>query len=207
MEQPPSPVVRAFVESSQEHRLVSEVCARCGSHQGEQRHHALPVLQPRQPRRAPLLRGMRVPARCAVRRVRDIERARGEVLRRLRGRAFHRAGGPPSIVRRSRRDCRVHPPGSHRGDRRNSRRRAQDGHGAVRRYQGLDRTGAGPRSRGSARDRRSGAEADDRRGPPLRRLHRAVAPATASSRCSARRSRTRIIRSARCTPRCGCRRS
>ncbi len=34
-----------------------------------------------------------------------------------------------------------------------------------------------------------------------------IAPATASSRCSARRSRTRIIRNARCMRRCGCRRS
>ena len=38
---------------------------------------------------------------------------------------------------------------------------------------------------------RSGTEADDRRRASLRRLCRAVPPATASSRCSARRSSTR----------------
>ena len=54
------------------------------------------------------------------------------------------------------------------------RGRAQDGHGAVRRHQGLDGADGGPRPRGGARDRRSGAEADDRRGASLRRLHRAV---------------------------------
>ena len=54
------------------------------------------------------------------------------------------------------------------------RGRAQDGHGAVRRHQGLDRVDGGPRSRRGARDHRSGAEADDRRGASLRRLRRAI---------------------------------
>ena len=53
------------------------------------------------------------------------------------------------------------------------RGRAQDGDGAVRRHQGLDRADGGPRSGGGARDHRSGAEADDRRGASLRRLRRA----------------------------------
>ena len=47
-------------------------------------------------------------------------------------------------------------------------------HGAVRRHQGLDGADGGPRPGGGARDHRSGAEADDRRGPSLRRLHRAI---------------------------------
>ena len=55
-----------------------------------------------------------------------------------------------------------------------ARRRAQDGHRAVRRHQGIDRARAGPRSRRSARDRRPRAQADDRRGASLRRLHRAI---------------------------------
>ena len=54
------------------------------------------------------------------------------------------------------------------------RRRAQDGHGAVRRHQGLDGADGGPRPGGGARDRRSGAQADDRRGASLRRLRRAI---------------------------------
>ena len=63
--------------------------------------------------------------------------------------------------------------GARRSIRARNRRRAQDGHRAVRRYQGIDGTRAGSRSRGSARDHRSRAQADDRRGAPLRRLHRA----------------------------------
>ncbi len=55
-----------------------------------------------------------------------------------------------------------------------ARGRAQDGHGAVRRHQGLDRDDGGSRPRKGARDHRSGAEADDGRGPSLRRLRRAV---------------------------------
>jgi class 3 adenylate cyclase len=47
-----------------------------------------------------------------VRRVWGIERARREVLRRLRGRAFHPAGGPPSIVRGAGRDSRASATGS-----------------------------------------------------------------------------------------------
>ena len=86
---------------------------------------------------------------------------------------------------------------SARRPRRKSRRRAQDGDGAVRRYQGLDRADGGPRSRRGARDYRSGAEADDRRGRIATTATSCRSPATASSRCSARRSRTRTIRSAR----------
>ena len=63
---------------------------------------------------------------------------------------------------------------SRRAGPRKSRRRAQDGHRAVRRHQGLDRADGGPRSRRGARDHRSGAEADDRCGPSLRRLRRAI---------------------------------
>ncbi len=54
------------------------------------------------------------------------------------------------------------------------RRRAQDGHSAVRRHQGIDRAGARPRSRGGARDHRPCTKADDRRGAPLRRLRGAI---------------------------------
>ena len=52
--------------------------------------------------------------------------------------------------------------------------RAQDGHRAVRRHQGLDRVDARSRSRGGARDRRPGAAADDGGGASLRRLRCAI---------------------------------
>ncbi len=48
------------------------------------------------------------------------------------------------------------------------RRRAQAGHGALRGPEGLDGIARGPRSRGGAKDHRSGARADDGSRPPLR---------------------------------------
>ena len=55
-----------------------------------------------------------------------------------------------------------------------TRGRAQDGHCAVRRHQGLDGADARSRSRRGARDRRPGAAADDGGGASLRRLRRAI---------------------------------
>ena len=91
--------------------------------------------------------------------------SRQTILRRLRratgGRSSLAPAGKPGLAS-ERRPRRGRSGGGSRG-------RAQDGHGAVRRHQGIDGADGGPRSRGGARDRRSRTEADDRRGASLRR--------------------------------------
>ena len=87
------------------------------------------------------------------------------------------------------------------------RRRAQAGDGPLRRREGLDGARRAARPRGVAQDHGS-LLPDPRRGrPPLRGHGQPVHAATASWRCSARRSRTKTTRSAPATRRCTCARS
>ena len=73
-----------------------------------------------------------------------------------------------------------------------ARRRAQAGHGAVRRSQGLDGAAGRPRPRGGAQAPRPGARTHDGGRPSLRGHRQSGGWATGSWRCSARRSPTRI---------------
>ena len=77
----------------------------------------------------------------------------------------------PEPVERSALDPGLHPQAPRREDPHlapRPRGRAQAGHGAVRRPQGLDGAARRPRSRGGAHAPRPGARADDGGGPPLR---------------------------------------
>ncbi len=123
------------------------------------------ALPGREPRRRPILRGVRQPPRPPLRELRRRDPPRQALLRLVRGAGRVRGARALHVARG------LHPPAPGRADPHRegrARRRAQAGHGALRRLQGLAGAPDRPGFRGGAGAAGRGPAADDGRRPPLR---------------------------------------